>query len=177
MPRQSVPRTRSPSPPPLPRCHMSRATKLRWPNCLNNISTWAHVFDKLRQATLRVPELHDITSDIINKSTTRAWSLDHGLLFFDGRLYIPATSPLLPDLLEALLIDGRTKNTNLLVMGFHTPLLIAAATYNFPSSILLTQPWPTGIIPSATVTFFDDMSSQFMTVRDVHINVNSNSRR
>lgn len=88
--------------PPLPSCNLSRATKPHWPNALDNINTWAPIFEKLRQATLHVPELRDIATDIISHTTTLAWLLDQGLLFFDGHLYILAMSPLMPTLLEAL---------------------------------------------------------------------------
>jgi len=36
---------------------------------------------------------------------------------------------------------------------------MSAATYNLPASILLTHPWPQGIVPAATTVFFDDTTN------------------
>ena len=108
---------------------------------------------------MQLPELRTIALAIINNATSGAWSLDQGILFFDGRFYIPASSPLLPDLLETLLLCGHTENLRLLAVGFYTPPLMSAATYNFPASILLTHQWPQGIVPAATTVFFDDTTN------------------
>jgi hypothetical protein len=70
---------------------------------------------------LHEPEWRDIASNIINKTAARAWLLDIDFILFDGHLYTPATSPLLPALVEALLIGGRVNNLNYLAFGFHTP--------------------------------------------------------
>lgn len=34
--------------------------------------------------------------------------------------------------------------------------------------------WPRGVLPSAVIIFFDDMNCQFMTIKNVYINVDNN---
>lgn len=53
-----------------------------------------------------------------------AWSVYLGIIFFDGRFYLPAASPLLPDLLQVLQ-RGESANIELLAIGAHKPTLVA----------------------------------------------------
>ena len=64
----------------------------------------------------------------------QAWSLQHGIVLYNERYNIPATSPLLQDLLESL---GMT-TPHLLAVEFHTAAS-TPMTQAFPSSILLTE--------------------------------------
>lgn len=56
-----------------------------------------------------------------SRAAAATWPLEQGILIFDGRLYLPAASPLLPDLLESLLSTEQMANLWLLTVGFHTP--------------------------------------------------------
>jgi hypothetical protein len=134
----------------------------------------APVFAVLRQATLQEVELHDIATSVINKRAAQAWTIYTGYIFFDRRLYIPAASPLLLALIDALISGGRVHNLNHLEVGFHTLPMSATQTYNLPSSILLTRPWNRGTPLMAAVTFFDNMGCRCMTVIDVAIDINAN---
>jgi hypothetical protein len=93
-----------------------------------------------------VPELRAIATAIIGSTTALAWSLDQGILFFDERFYLPAASPLLPNLLRTLLIVGRTTNLRLLAVDFHIPPMTATFTYTFPVSVFMAREWPQGIL-------------------------------
>jgi hypothetical protein len=72
----------------------------------HDVCSPAAIFDHVHQAVLEVPELHAIATAIIGGTTAPAWSLDQGLLFFDGCFYLLLASPLLPDQLETLLVVG-----------------------------------------------------------------------
>ena len=85
------------------------------------------------------------------------------MVFYNGRYFLPATSPLLPELLEYL----NTTNLRLLVVGFYNPS--RATTPAFPNSILLTRQWPQHIVPATTIFFFDEIGSQFLSINDVYI--------
>jgi hypothetical protein len=92
---------------PPPHDILIRASKSRCPNTLDQFSSiYVPVFTKLCSATLQESELHHIAIAINNGSIAPAWSMDQGFHFFDRRLYIPATSPLLPDLLQIVRREG-----------------------------------------------------------------------
>jgi hypothetical protein len=85
-----------------PRNILNRANRAQCPNALDYIDTTNIIFEHLRRATLQQRELHNVAMAIADGATAPAWSIDQGLLFFDGHLYLPATSSLLPDLLQVL---------------------------------------------------------------------------
>jgi len=91
--------------------------------------------------------------------------LRKGVIYYNNRLYIPATSPLLQDTLESL----GTTAPHLLAIGLHTTAS-TPTTQAFPSSILLLEDWPQRILPPATVVFFDSNGQQFLSIEDVYIN-------
>ena len=87
-----------PTPPP-PRTILNRANRARRPNALDYINTTNVIFGHLRRAILQQHGLRNIAMAIADGVTALAWSIDQGLLFFDGRLYLPAALSLLPNLL------------------------------------------------------------------------------
>jgi hypothetical protein len=95
---------------------MNRANHSCCPNALDADNS---VFASLRQAVLQQQELRHIALAISNATTSPAWSLDQGLLFFDGRFYISAISPFLPDLLQVLL-QGGPAHMALIALGYHS---------------------------------------------------------
>jgi hypothetical protein len=99
---------------------MNGASWSRLPNALDYVDTIGTVFGHLRCAVLQLQELYHIALAIGNGTTTLAWSIDQGLLFFNGCFYIPTTSTLLPDLLEVLLLGGPA-HMRYLALGCHPP--------------------------------------------------------
>jgi hypothetical protein len=57
---------------------------------------------------------------IADGMVAQAWSLDQGLLLFDGHLYLPVASSLLSNLLQVL-SRGVSANMELLALGAHQP--------------------------------------------------------
>jgi hypothetical protein len=101
--------------------------------------------------------------------------MDQGLLFFDGRLYIPAASPLLTDLLQIVKREGPA-GWELIALGCHsTPTL--AHHNKTPTGILLGCLWPTGTIPSVTIIFIDDLGRQLFRFDNVSIALHHGSNR
>ena len=93
--------------------------------------------------------LQIISTTIEVQAAAKAWSLQHDIIRYNDRYYIPVTSPLLQDLLESL----GTTSPHLLAIGLHTTTS-TPTTQAFPSSILLLEEWPQRILPSATIIFF-----------------------
>lgn len=79
----------------------------------------AHIFVKLRQATLHVAELHDIVGDFIICTIALAWWLDRPPLLSWAPLH-PSNFATNADSTGSTTIDGRMENLNLLAVGFHT---------------------------------------------------------
>jgi hypothetical protein len=102
-----------------------------------------------------------------------AWYIDQGFLFFDRHFYIPATSPLLPDLLEALLVGGPA-HMRFLALGSHPPST-APGHSAAPSSILLGRPWPQCTVLSTTVIFMDGLGHQLFRIDHIYIGLRPNS--
>jgi hypothetical protein len=90
-------------------------------------------------------EIHIISATIEVYAAASAWSLQHGIILYRGRYYIPATSPLLQELLEPL-------GTQVLAVSLHTATS-TPATQAIPSSVLLIEDWPQHILSSATIIF------------------------
>ena len=72
---------------------MNRASQFRLTSALDYVITIDTVFDHLCCAILQLQELCHIALAIGNGTVAPAWSIDQGLLFFDGRFYILATRP------------------------------------------------------------------------------------
>jgi hypothetical protein len=70
----------------------------------------------MRQAVREQWELRTVAMTIMDGQATRAWSVNQGLIFFDGRFYLPTASALLPDLLPVL-HRGGSANMELLALG------------------------------------------------------------
>ena len=105
---------------------------------------------------------------IVDGVAAQAWSLDQGLIFFDGRLYLLAASSLLPNLLQVLR-RGSSANKELLALGAHPPSMRGQHN-GVPTSILLGCPWMQGCpITSAMVVFLDNVSRQLVHIDSVHI--------
>jgi hypothetical protein len=72
---------------------------------------------------------------IIVNTAAPAWSPQQGIILYNGRYYIPVTSPLLQELLESV---GMT-TPQLLAVGYHTAASTLATHQVFPSSVLLIE--------------------------------------
>jgi hypothetical protein len=93
----------------------------------------------MRQAIREQRELCTIARTVTEGRAALAWSLDQGLIFFNGRFYLLAASTLLPNLLQVLLRGGST-NMELLALGAHIPP--SQGQHNgMPTHILLGRPW------------------------------------
>jgi hypothetical protein len=105
---------------------------------------------QLRGASTDEHELQIIYDTITLQAAAPAWTICEGVIYYNNRHYVPATSPLPQDMLEML----GTTSRHLLAIGLHTAAS-TPTTQAFPSSILLLEAWPQRILPSATVVFFD----------------------
>jgi hypothetical protein len=105
--------------------------------------------------------------DVTNETAALTWSIDQGLLFPDGRLYTPATSPLQVDLLNALLLI-KPANMRLPALYLHQPSTTLDDNTP-PSAILLGRPGPQTITLPTTVFFLDALELQLLRVGSVHI--------
>nr|AWA44959.1 hypothetical protein LOC101753448 [Saccharum spontaneum] len=163
----SIRQAREMAPPP-PRNILSKASRACLPNALDFIDSSDIIFEHLHRAVLRQRELATIAMAISDGVEAQAWSIDQGLIFFDGQLYLPAASALLPDLLQALR-QGGSANMELLALGAQPPP--TAAKHNgVPAYILLGHPWPQRRpITSTTVVFIDNLSRQLVRVDNVNI--------
>jgi hypothetical protein len=162
--------------PPPPRNILSRASRACHPNALDYIDTTDVIFEHLCQATLRQQELRTIAMPIADGVAAQAWSLDQGLHFFDGRLYLPAASSLLPDLLQVLRRGG-SASMELLALSAH-PSATRGQHNRVPTSVLLGCPWLQGRpIKSTTVVFLDNLSRQLVHVDSVHITLRPDSTK
>jgi hypothetical protein len=104
-----------------PPCNiLSPASQDHHTNTLNPTDTTDKISKHLRQATLQQQELCTITMAIADSMVAQAWSLDQGLLLFDGHLYLPVASSLLSNLLQVL-SRGVSANMELLALGAHQP--------------------------------------------------------
>jgi hypothetical protein len=74
------------------------------------------IIAQLRLAALDKQEPQIISATIAVNTAAPAWSLQQGIILYNGCYYIPATSPLLQELLESM----GTTTPQLLEGGFHT---------------------------------------------------------
>jgi hypothetical protein len=109
-------------------------------------------------------ELRHLTLAITQGTVAPAWSIDQGLLFFDGRFYIPDALPLLSDLLATISLGG-PDNMRYLALDSHSPPM-APHHNSTPTGILLGHPWLQGIISSTMVLFTDGLGRQIF-----HVNI------
>jgi hypothetical protein len=109
-------------------------------------------------------ELRHLTLAITQGTVAPAWSIDQGLLFFDGRFYIPDALPLLSDLLATISLGGHD-NMRYLALDSHSPPM-APHHNSTPTGILLGHPWLQGIISSTMVLFTDGLGRQIF-----HVNI------
>ncbi len=80
--------------------------------------------DRLRQAQARDPALVAIHDEIVAGTRAAPWAITDGLITYDGRLYIPPTSPLLPEIVAAVHDDGHEgvqRTLHRLHRDFHFP--------------------------------------------------------
>ncbi|CAD6227103.1 unnamed protein product [Miscanthus lutarioriparius] len=118
---------------------------------------------QLRGASTDERELQIIYDTITLQAAAPAWTIREGVIYYNNRLYIPASSPLLQDILESI----GTTAPHLPAIGLHTTS--SPTTQAFPSSILLLEAWTQRMLPSATVVFFDNNGQQFLSIKDVYI--------
>jgi hypothetical protein len=95
------------------------------------------IITQLRRAALDEQELQIIPVTITVNATAPAWSLQQGVILYNGHYYIPATSPLLQELPESV----GTPTPQFLAVSFNTAAS-KPATQAFPSSVLLIEDWP-----------------------------------
>lgn len=152
---------------------MNRTSRFCLTSALNYVITIDIVFSHLCHAILQLQELCHIALTFGNGTTTPTWSIDQGLLFFDGRFYILVTSPLLPDLLKALLLGGPS-HMRYLMLGCHPPM---TSHHNVtPSGILLGRAWPQGMVSHTMKIFLDDLGHQLLHI-NIYISLRPNSDR
>lgn len=86
---------------------MNRSQRACLPTALDNFDASNDIiFTELRRAVLEDKGLHVIAATIMEGRAARVRSLHKGLVLFDGRVYVPTASPLLPDLLQVLCSGG-----------------------------------------------------------------------
>jgi hypothetical protein len=79
---------------------MNKSKRAHLPNTLDFIDDPdTIIFTHIRQAIREQRELCTVATTIMEGQAARARSVDQGLIFFDGRFYLPAISALLSDLL------------------------------------------------------------------------------
>jgi hypothetical protein len=187
-PREQPAPSQAPSLPP--RRITNQVSQISLHNALTYINTISAVFGRLCRAILQQQELHHIALapprhtgtvnnysdnfaanvppvDVTNETAAQAWSIHQGLLFLDGRLYTPATSPLQVDRLNALLLV-RPANMRLPALYLHQPST-APDNNAPPSAILLGRPGPQTITSPTTVIFLDALERQLLRVGSAHI--------
>jgi hypothetical protein len=106
---------------PPPHNILSPASRDHHTNTLNPTDTINKISEHLRQPTLQQQELRTIAMAIANGMVAQPWSLDQGLLLFDGHLYLPMASSLLSNCLQVLSRDVLA-NMEFLALGAHQPL-------------------------------------------------------
>lgn len=98
------------------------------------------------------PDVHGLLTHIEHGGMPHTWSLRNGLIFFDGCLYIPATSPCLYNLLARLLAhDGQLflRQVALGIRGLpHEPP-------SFLARVILLQKMPHNSLDMVDVGFID----------------------
>jgi hypothetical protein len=119
---------------------MNRSQRACHPNALNFIDDPdTIIFTHIQQAIREQRELRTIATTIMEGQAARAWSMDQGLIFFDGCFYLPTASALLSDLLQVLRRGG-SANIELLALGTHLPPTHGVQLNRMPSHILLGHP-------------------------------------
>ncbi|KAM3243961.1 hypothetical protein ACQJBY_055715 [Aegilops geniculata] len=129
--------------------------------------------DRLRQATSTDPALVTLREDITAGTRQQPWSLSDGLVTFNGRLYIPPSSPLLQELLTAIHDDGHEgvlRTLHRLRRDFHAPNLRKTvqeyvracgtcqrykSEHLHPAGLLLPLPVPTGMWTDVGINFVE----------------------
>jgi len=119
--------------------------------------------DRLRQAPATDPALVALRDELTAGSRGAPWALTDDLVTYDGRLYVPPASPLLPELLAAVHEDGHEgvqRTLHRLRRDFHFPdmrrivqdFVHACATcqrykseHLHPAGLLLPLPVPTAV--------------------------------
>lgn len=121
-----------PAPPPMVQTNsenrstdnpMNRSNRARLPNATDFIkNSEAAIFSHIRHAVERQHELRRMQNAIKAGLESPNWSVERGLIFYDGRLYLPAASTILQDLIQELTKD-ELQQIELLAMGIYdTPV-------------------------------------------------------
>ncbi|XP_066373207.1 uncharacterized protein [Miscanthus floridulus] len=127
----------------------------------------------LRQAQATDPALVAIRDELAVGSRAAPWSLTDGLVTYDGRLYVPPSSPLLPEIMAAVHEDGHEGvqcTLHRLHRDFHFPdmrrlvqdFVRACATcqrykseHLHPAGLLLPLPVPTAVWADIGLDFME----------------------
>jgi len=86
---------------------------------------------RLRQAQALDPALAAIVEEVRAGTRAAPWAVTDGMVTFDGRLYIPPASPLLPEIMAAVHADGHE--------GVHRTLHRLRRDFHFPNMRRLVQ--------------------------------------
>jgi hypothetical protein len=129
--------------------------------------------DRLRQAQLADPALVALHGEITAGSRPAPWTIAGGMVMFGGRLYLPPTSPLLQEILQATHDDGHEgvqRTLHRLRRDFHFPNMkervqdwvraCAVCQRNksehlHPAGLLLPLPVPQAVWTDVTLDFVE----------------------
>jgi len=87
--------------------------------------------DRLRHAQATDPALVALYAEVRSGARAAPWALVDGMITYDGRLYIPPTSPLLQEVVAAVHNDGHE--------GIHRTLHRLRRDFHFPSMCRIVQ--------------------------------------
>jgi len=129
--------------------------------------------ERLRQAHAHNPALVAIRDELAAGTRTAPWGLVDGLVTYDGRLYVPPASPLLPEIVAAVHDDGHEgmqRTLHRLRRDFHFPdmrrvvqdyVRACPTCQRFktehlqPAGLLLPLPVPTGVWTDIGLDFIE----------------------
>jgi hypothetical protein len=128
---------------------------------------------KLRQAQLEHPALVALQGELAAGTRTAPWALVDGMVQFAGRLYIPADSPLLQEIVGAIHEDGHEgvqRTLHRLRRDFHFPNMKQVvqdrvrtcevcqrykSEHQHPAGLLLPLPIPQGVWTDVALDFVE----------------------
>jgi hypothetical protein len=106
-----------------------------------------------------------------------ARSLQHDVILYNGRYFIPATSPLLKGVQESLQPSPTAPQLLAVILPTTTSSPTTLDHNASPSVVLLRCPWPQGTASPTTVIFINDLDCLLLYVVNVHIGLHYNKPR
>jgi hypothetical protein len=128
----------------------------------------------LRQAVADDSTLQIIFVTIELQAVAPARSLQHGVILYNGRYFIPTTSPLLKGVQESLQPSPIAPQLLAVVLPTTTSLPTTLDHNVSPSVVLLRRPWPQGTASPATIIFINDLSCLLLYIANVYIGLHYN---